>query len=194
MAFLDAEGLQSLGLASLGEDVRIDEDTRIIGPERVHIGSHVRIDAFALLSAGKKGIVIGNHVHIAAHCFVTGAELVEIDDFAGISGRVSIYSSSDDFSGGSLTGPTIPNELRRVDTRPVRVGRHVIVGAGSVILPGVTIHDGAGVGALSLVREDVPPFEIVGGSPARRLGPRDRALLELQKRLLEREPELRRPD
>lgn len=180
MAFLDADGIRALGLASVGEDVLIDADARIMGASRVTIGSHVRIDAFAVISAGADGIAIGDHVHIAAHVFMAGAARIELDDYAGISGRGSIYSSTDDFSGLSLTGPTVPDDLRRVDSRPVRVGRHVIVGAGTVILPGVTIHDCAAVGAQSLVRKDVAPFRIVVGSPARPVGERARRLLELE--------------
>jgi galactoside O-acetyltransferase len=183
MAFLDADALRGIGLASIGTGVRIDEDARLIGARRIHIGSNVRIDAFALLSAGDGGIRIGDHVHVAAHCFVAGEAAIELDDFCGISCRVSVYSSTDDFSGESLTGPTVPAELRRVDSRPVRVGRHVIVGTGAVILPAVTIHDGSAVGALSLVRHDVAPGIVVAGMPAKPIGTRSAAVLALEKRL-----------
>jgi galactoside O-acetyltransferase len=166
-----------------GDDVRIDEDARLFGAERISIGSHVRIDAFAVISAGAGGIVIGDHVHIAAHVFMSGAARIEIGDFAGVSGRVSIYSSNDDYSGESLTGPTVPEEFRGVTSAPVTIGRHAIVGAGTVILPGVTIGTGAAVGAQSLVRRDVADFTIVGGVPARVLGERSRRLLELEQRL-----------
>jgi galactoside O-acetyltransferase len=172
--------------AACGDDVRIDKDARLLGTERIAIGSHVRIDAFAVISAGADGIVIGDHVHIAAHVFMSGAARIEIGDFAGLSGRVSVYSSNDDYSGAALTGPTVPDELRNVTDAPVTVGRHAIVGAGSVILPGVTIGTGAAVGAQSLVRRDVAEFTIVGGVPARILGERTRELLELEQRLRDR--------
>jgi acetyltransferase-like isoleucine patch superfamily enzyme len=183
MAFLDAEGVRALGLAAVGEQVLIDEDARLIGAQRIHVGSHVRIDAFCVLSAGRDGIQIGDRVHVAAHCFVAGAARIQLGDFSNISGRTSIYSSSDDFSGLHLTGPTVPDELRGVDSRPVRVQRHALVGAGTVVLPGVTIGEGAAVGAMSLVRTDVAPFTIVAGRPAREIGSRDRRLLELERRL-----------
>ena len=183
MAFMTREEVEALGLAAVGHDVLIDRDARIIGAARTRIGSHVRIDAFAVLSAGRDGITIGNHVHVAAHCFIAGAAHVHLDDFSGLSGRTSIYSSTDDYTDGALTGPTVPDELRDVDSRPVRVGRHVVVGAGSVILPVVTIHDGAAVGAMSLVRRDVAPFDIVAGQPARPIGKRSRRILELEARV-----------
>jgi acetyltransferase-like isoleucine patch superfamily enzyme len=51
--------------------------------------------------------------------------------------------------------------------RPVRVGRNVWIGFESCVLPGVTIGEGAVVGARSVVVEDVPPYTVVAGNPAR---------------------------
>ena len=181
--FLDAAGLAALGLASVGTEVRIDAAARFYGADRIAIGSHTRIDAFCVLSAGEGGIRIGDHVHVAALGFIAGAGPIELEDFANISGRVSIYSSNDDYSGATLTGPTVPDELRDVQVAPVHVGRHVIVGAGSVLLPGVTIGEGAAVGALSIVKRDVEPFTIVAGPDARVIGERKRDLLELESRV-----------
>lgn len=54
-----------------------------------------------------------------------------------------------------------------VPARPVRIGRDVWIGFESVILPGVTVGDGAIVGARSVVVEDVEPYTVVAGNPAR---------------------------
>ena len=96
---------------------------------------------------------------------------------------MSIFSSSDDYSGDMLTNPTIPGALRKVHEGKVRIGRHVVVGAGSVILPGVTIGDGAAIGALTLVSRDVQPMTVSLGVPARRIGKRNDGHLALEKRL-----------
>ncbi len=181
--FLDDAGLAALGVASIGTNVRIDAAARFYGADRIEIGSHSRIDAFCVVSAGDGAIRIGEHVHVAALGFMSGAGGIELEDFANISGRVSIYSSNDDYSGATLTGPTVPDELRDVHVAPVRIGRHVIVGAGSVILPGVTIGEGAAVGALSIVKRDIEPFTIVAGPDARVIGMRKRDLLELESRV-----------
>ena len=61
----------------------------------------------------------------------------------------------------------------------------MIVGAGSVILPGVTIGEGAAVGALSIVKRDVEPFTIVAGADTRVIGTRKRDLLELESRIVD---------
>jgi galactoside O-acetyltransferase len=183
----DAEELRALGVAAVGDHVTVDRTARIIGAERLTIGSHVRIDAFVVISAGEGGIAIGDHVHIAAHVFLAGAARIEIEDFVGLSGRVSVYSSNDDYSGAALSNPTVPDRYRDVTSAPVHVGRHVLAGAGSVLLPGVTVGDGAAIGAMSLVRADVEPFTVVAGTPARRIGTRSRRLLELERRLQEDE-------
>lgn len=50
---------------------------------------------------------------------------------------------------------------------PVRVGRNVWIGSGSILLPGVTIGDGATVAAGAVVTKDVPEGAVVGGVPAK---------------------------
>ena len=72
-------------------------------------------------------------------------------DFSGLSSRITIYSSNDDYSGNNMTNPSIPTEFTNVTHADVIIKKHAIIGSGSVILPGVTIEEGAAVGALSLV-------------------------------------------
>jgi acetyltransferase-like isoleucine patch superfamily enzyme len=173
----------SHGFASVGDRVAIDPTARVIGAERVSLGSNVRIDAFVVLSAGEGGIAIGDYVHIGAHGFLAGSARIQIEDFVAISGRVSIYTSSDVYSGEGMAGPTLPSEVRQVTNAPVTVRKHCVIGAGTVVLPGVTLAEGVAVGAMSLVKDDVGPFEMVAGIPARRIGTRARTVLELERRL-----------
>jgi galactoside O-acetyltransferase len=181
--FLSIEELKSLGFASLGNHVLIDRTVRIKGCDRIRIGSNVRFDAYGVISAGVDGISFGDYVHIGTHVFMAGAGRIEMHDFSGLSGRVSIYSSNDDYHGDALTNPTVPAEFRNVTSGPVIIEKHVIVGAGSVILPGVILHIGASIGALTLVRKDIPEFAIVSGQGGKILGERKRNLLEIEKKL-----------
>ncbi|HSZ70421.1 MAG TPA: acyltransferase [Solirubrobacteraceae bacterium] len=185
--FLARAELLELGLGAVGDDVHIDAGAVFYGAHRISIGSHVRIDAGTVLSAGEGGIVIGDHVHISVRVFLTGAATIELGSFAGVSAGTAIFSSNDDYRGGWLTGPTIPDDLRNVTSAPVVLGEHAIVGAGCVILPGVTIGQGAAVGALTCVRKDVAPFAIVAGPHGEVLGERDRKLLEFERELRRRE-------
>lgn len=82
-----------------------------------------------------------------------------------------------------MTNPTIPAEYTNVKHADVLLGRHVIVGSGSVILPGITLEDGVAVGALSLVQRDCNSFGIYAGNPARRISERKRDLLEVELRM-----------
>lgn len=185
MSFLNDEELAAVGFAACGRDAKISRHARFYGAERITIGDDVRIDDFCVVSAGPGGIDIGSHVHLAVYVSVIGAAKITLSDFVGLSSRVSIYSSNDDYSGAALTGPTIPDRFRKIDSRPVWIGRHVVVGSGSVVLPGVTIHDGSAVGALSLVRKDCAPFGLYAGNPLRRIRDRGQGLLELERQLAE---------
>jgi dTDP-4-amino-4,6-dideoxy-D-glucose acyltransferase len=173
MANLTGRKLQGLGLAAVGDEVRIDESTQVFGAERVSIGSHVRIDCFTVITTGPGAVTIGDHVHLGVGVCLFGTAGIEIGDFASLSSHVAVYSTNDDFVGGHLSGPTVPADLRNVSAARVVVGSHVIVGAGSVILPGVRLGRGAAVGALSLVKRDLAEGELAGGVPARTLGRRD---------------------
>lgn len=185
MAFLSQSELQSMGFARLGRDVQISSRAVFYNPANIEIGDRSRIDDFCLLSAGEGGIRIGRHVHVACYCSLIGKKLIELSDFSGLSSRVSVYSSSDDYSGACLTNPTVPERFRRVVDAEVCIGGHVIVGAGSVILPGVRIGTGSAVGALSLVRKSLPEFGVYFGVPAKRIGARKRDLLELEKQFVD---------
>lgn len=185
MAMLSRKAIESLGFASVGENVQISDRASFYGTCRIVLGSNVRIDDFCVLSAGIGGISIGSYVHIAVYSSLIGAGQISLSDFCNISSRVSIYSSNDDYSGGAMTNPTVPGEYTGVTHADVFLGKHVIVGSGSVILPGVTLEEGVAVGALSLVSKQCDAFGIYVGNPVRRVKERKRDLLELERRFLE---------
>jgi galactoside O-acetyltransferase len=83
-----------------------------------------------------------------------------------------------------MSNPTVPSEYTGVTHADVYLGKHVIVGSGSVILPGVTLEEGVAVGALSLVSKHCEAFGIYAGNPARRIKERRRDLLDLEARFL----------
>lgn len=184
MAALDRAVIEKMGFASVGRNVMISERASFYRCAQISIGDDVRIDDFCVLSAGDGGIDIGSHVHLAVYSSLIGKGRITLSDFCNISSRVSIYSSSDDYSGATMTNPTVPERYKNVTHADVFIGRHVIVGSGSVVLPGVRLGEGVAVGALSLVRESCAEFGIYAGSPAKYLRPRSRHLLELEKDFL----------
>jgi acetyltransferase-like isoleucine patch superfamily enzyme len=183
MAMLSRDAIKAMGFAAIGENVQISERASFYGARRISLGHDVRIDDFCVLSAGVGGIEIGNNIHIAVYSSLIGAGKISLSDFCNLSSRVAIYSSNDDYSGAKLTNPTVPAEFTGVTHAGVFLGKHVIVGSGSVILPGVTLEEGVAVGALSLITKDCKAFGIYAGNPARRISERKRDLLEFEKAL-----------
>jgi galactoside O-acetyltransferase len=84
-----------------------------------------------------------------------------------------------------MTNPTVPDEFTGAKHADVRLGRHVIIGANSVILPGTVLEEGAAVGALSLVHGRCQAFTTYSGVPARKIATRQKRMLELEQALLQ---------
>lgn len=182
--FLREVELRALGVGAVGENVAVHESCVLVGLEAMRFGSNVRVDAFSVLSAAGGWLSVGDFVHVSSHCAVMAGSGVELADFAGLSSGVRIFSRSDDFSGAYLTGPTIPSGFTAPPAPgPVRLGRHVILGAGAVVLPEATIGEGSAVGAGAVVSRSLEPWGIYGGSPPRRIRGRSRDLLEAETRL-----------
>ncbi len=169
MAFLTQEQLEQLGLKSYGENVLISDKASIYNAKQISIGSHVRIDDYCILSAGNEGIEIGSYIHIACYTSLIGAGKITLKDYCNISSRVAIYSSNDDYSGEWMTNPMVPTEFTNVQHGSVTIDKHVIIGAGSVILPDVHIMEGVSIGALSLVKQNCEPNHIYAGNPLQKV-------------------------
>lgn len=180
MGLLSRKQIEEMGFSHVGENVRLSDKASYYNCKNIVIGDHVRIDDFCVLSAGVGGIEIGSYIHIAVYSSLIGAGKIELRDFSNISSKVAIYSSNDDYSGTSMTNPMVPDEYTNVSHADVIIGRHVIVGSGSVVLPGVTLDTGVAVGALSLVTRNCEEFGIYSGVPAKRIKERKRDLLELE--------------
>lgn len=183
-SFYNLEELKSLGFKSIGINVLISRKASLYGVSRISIGSNVRIDDFCVLSAGKDGIEIGNYVHIAIYSSLQGEGKITLEDFVGLSARVSVYSSNDDYSGKFMSNPTVPTKYTGVTHDDVFIGKHVLIGSGSILLPGIVINTGVVIGALSLVSVDCDEFYIYTGNPAKRLIKRSQKLLDLEKDFL----------
>jgi galactoside O-acetyltransferase len=188
-AFLARADLEKLGLKACGRNVLIHNSCVLVNCAKISIGDNVRIDAFTLISVSG-GLEIGSHLHISTHVLIVGNEPVVLSDFANLASGSKIFSSSDDFSRSGLLGPTLPADKRATIDAPVTLARHVVVGAGSIVLPGAEIGEGATVGALSLVKGVLKPWTVYAGVPARPIKARDRTALELEKSYLS---ELTRP-
>ena len=105
-----------------------------------------------------KNIRIGRNVFINACCCFQDQGGISIGNGTLIGHRVDI---------ATINHGLRPEERMDHHIAPVRVGRNVWIGSGSILLPGVTIGDGATVAAGAVVTKDVPEGAVVGGVPAK---------------------------
>jgi len=186
--YYSKDELNEMGI-KFGRNVQIHRSVLFFG-NNIQIGSDVRIDCYSIITSNEP-IVLGNNIHIGAGVHIFGTAGLEIDSYCNLSSRCSLFTTSDDYCEGYLTNPTIPDEFKKVSIAPIKLEKHVIVGCGSVIMPGVTLRTGASVGALSFVNTDIPEFTIVAGIPTRKVGKRNQSrLLEMEEKfnLLKKSP------
>lgn len=173
----------TLNLADVRKDVQIWSQARIISPEVITIGNSVIIDDFVLIMGGRS-TAIGSFIHISSFTSITGGGDLVMADFSTLSSGVRVFTGTDDFLGGSLVNSAVPYPYRLPTRTFVHIQKHAVVGANSVILPGVTIGEGVAIGANSLVNKDCEPWTIYYGSPAKPMRSRPKAkILELEAQL-----------
>ncbi len=178
-SFLTLDELNKLGLDSIGDNVLISRKVSIYGAHNISIGSNVRIDDFCILS-GK--VNIEDYVHIAAYTALFGGEKgIVIKDYSGISAKTIVYSTSDDYSGKTMTNPMVPDRYKKIINEKVVIERHVIIGASCVVLPGSVLKEGSSFGAMSLINRSSEPWSINAGIPFKKIKSRSKNLLQLEK-------------
>lgn len=182
-SFYSANELRNIGFASVGENVLLSRKASIYLPEKISIGSNVRIDDFCVISGH---VIIGNYVHIATACLLFGGhDGIVFEDYSGLSSRSAVYAESDNYSGCCLTNPMVPMKYRSIIGGGVIIRKHAIIGTGCSIMPGVVIGDGCAVGSMSLVNKSLDDWSIYVGIPCRKIGERLRSVLDLEKVLQE---------
>lgn len=137
--------LYRLRLARCGKDVDFEPGMLIRNPGRVSIGNGCTFSSFVVLD-GHDTITIGDNCLFAL--------------------RVTVSTATHDYTRSPMKNVTM--------TKPVVIGSDVWFGVGATVLPGITIGDGAVVGAHALVTRDVPPYAIVVGVPAKIVRYRER--------------------
>jgi galactoside O-acetyltransferase len=110
-----------------------------------------------------------------------GDEGIRLDDFSGLAYYSNIFTRSDDYSGKTMTNPTIPDKYKNIKKAPIYIGKHSIVGTNSTVFPGVEIAEGCSIGAYSLVTKSTKPWKVYFGIPAKPIKERKKDLLELER-------------
>jgi len=157
--------------AELGKEAAIyDPQTSIfLRTEKISIGEHVRIDGMVKLEGGE-GLKIGDYVHIASFSHINaGGGRVTFGAHSGCASGVVIASGQPDLSHLHVC-PNEPAERVHTMHKDTVIGEYVVIFSRAVILPGVTIGDGAVIAAGAVVTKDVSPYALVVGNPARAVG------------------------
>lgn len=176
-SFYSNSELDKIGFKSIGDNVLISKKASFYNIQNISIGSNVRIDDFCIISGQ---ISIGSFVHISAFVALYGKFGIEIGNFSGISPNSIIFSAVDDFSGNYYINPMLPVELTNVKGGKVLIKNHVQLGVNTIVMPDLTIEEGAVTGAFSFVNSSLKGWSINFGIPAIYRSERSRALLNLK--------------
>lgn len=151
----------------LGKDVLIDPMCAFKHPDYVEIDDHSAID-FAFYCTTK--LTIGKYCHISSHVSVIGGRSVTLilEGYNFISTGARMILGSEEYMGHGLVGPkSIPVQYRdNCDYEDIVLERFAGVAANSIVLPGVTLREGAILGANSMLKKDAEPWTIYAGNPA----------------------------
>lgn len=137
-------------------------------PDCVTIGARCTIEhaVYFKIVDDEASLTIGDFVFVGAGCQFDVAQSISIGSHTLIAPSVFITDH------GHAIARAHRIDEQGSHRKPVTIGNDVWIGTKSVILPGVTIGDGAVIGAGSVVRQDVDPYTIVAGVPARPVGVR----------------------
>ena len=149
----------------------IHEPCIILKPEMVSIAQTARVDSFCKIEGGQ-GVTIGEFVHIASfsHINVGGGRVV-FEDHSGCSSHCCIGSGCPDWSYLYISAAE-PREHIHTRRTLTRIGAFAVLFMGVIVVPGVTVGEGAVVKPGSVVTKNVPPWTIVEGNPAVKVGMR----------------------
>ena len=152
-----------------GKDVYIEPGVEINRPRFVHVGNHVRIKRNTSINLHPKDkkskeilLFIGDNVIISESCFISACNRIVIEENVGISPNVMIIDNSR--KPGDIRRPSKEQDLK---IGYVHIGADSWIAYGACVLPNVTIGRHCIIGALSVVNEDIPPYSVAVGSPAK---------------------------
>ena len=118
-------------------------------------------NAVLLLTKPKPVLNIGNNVTIGRNTIISIKDKCSIGSYTLIGPFVQITDNNHSTNRENLI------KFQRAAIKPITIGQDVWIGSGAKVLGGVSIGNGAVIGANAVVTKDVPPFAIVGGVPAK---------------------------
>ena len=177
--YLDENDLLDLGIGSVGHNVRVSEHATIVVLKNISLGNNIRIDSHVVILSKQGFLSVGDNVHIEPLSSIVAHFDVIIGSYCTISHGVRIFTASADYSGHYFTNVFPDSKFQKPKTGSIVLKDHVIIGGNSVVMPGVTMDEGAAIGALSFVRNSIEGWSIYAGNPLKRIGNRKKIIKEI---------------
>jgi galactoside O-acetyltransferase len=139
---------------------------------RLRIGTQSRVETRVAIECANAALTIGNRTFIGEGQ-ISCASRIDVGDDVLIAWGTAIFDHASHSRRFSERASDVTNWLHgqkdwsNVEMRPVYIGNRAWIGFGSILLPGVSVGEGAVVGAGSVVTRDVAPWTVVAGNPAR---------------------------
>ena len=159
-----------------GKNVKIWSLAKIINPEFAVLGDECRILDYAFIDA-KESFVLGNYSIVCWHCVIEGHSHITIGNRCFIGPGSKLLGSTYEFN-GYYTNEHLPEETHATKYGDIVILDDAYLGANCVVMPGVTIGEGAVVGSNAFVNKDLEPWGIYVGTPARKVGTREKPTKE----------------
>lgn len=162
-----------------GENIKIYDLAKICNPQWAEIDDGCMIFDYAFLDA-RGGLKIGKCSIFAWHCLIEGGGHIQIGDRVLIGPGAKLLGFPYNYH-GVYVSQALPEEAFSINLGNITIGNDAYICAGAVVLPGVTIGEGAVVGANSVVDRDLKPWTIYHGNPVKKVGERERPTEEHRK-------------
>ena len=155
----------------LGTDTIIEDGAEIncLSHQGIQVGDRVTIGKYAIIRPSNlyggaigEGLIIGHHSNIGPYSYIGCSGKITIGNHVMMGPRVSIYAENHVFD-----DPTILIKDQGIEKKEVLIEDDCWIASNSIILAGVTIGKGSVVAAGSVVTENVPPYSVVAGVPAK---------------------------
>lgn len=183
------EGIQFMGenirqsLKFCGEGVRLYPLCKMIRARNAELDNNCQLMDFVFIDAGNS-LKIGKYSTLTWYCLIEGGANTYIGDRVFLGPGSKILTSTYKLN-GYYSIEHIPEECRGTDYGDITIKDDAYIGANCTILPGVTIGEGAVVGANALVNKDLEPWGIYVGSPCKKIGEREKPTPERQEKIKE---------
>jgi acetyltransferase-like isoleucine patch superfamily enzyme len=156
-------------MPQMGIHTTVHQPCVFLAAHKIKLGNRVRIDSFVKIEGGE-GVTIERYVHVASFCHLNiGGGALDIREGAAFASGAKVITGSNSPEGESCSA-SAPEDQQVVTRSRVTIHRNAFICTNAVVLPGVTIGEHAVLAAGAVATQDIPPFEIWGGVPARKIG------------------------